>query len=358
MKRNMSLSGLAVGVMLLVVPVAGCKQAPRATPSGDGSQRDSGPDGTQTLTPVSTSTLRERAIEVVEETAQSADPVLRANAAEAASYLPARLRKVLEASLTDPNPGVRGVGAFAVGKARVSSLSAAVAPLATDPVAAVRACGIYGALRTGSSVDRTPLADMLLTDPSASAKRQAVDVIGLLGDASAKPLLRAAAKERFPAMPPAQTRLLQLQIAQALVRLGDDAQRPVIRAALYPSQPEELEAAVLAIQILGELEDKEAAAQLVSLAEYRDRSRKQYPPEVRLAVAAALARLGMPEGSFVADEYVNHPSPLVRAQVASVYGVTKGRLNGGRLEQLMNAPEPGVRIAAAAAVLQSLSVKD
>jgi hypothetical protein len=46
---------------------------------------------------------------------------------------------------------------------------------------------------------------------------------------------------------------------------------------------------------------------------------------------------------------------MVRAQVASVYGVTKGKQNGARLAQLMDAPEPQVRIAAAAAVLKSLS---
>lgn len=346
----------ACSCVLTLVLGAGC-QSGNASRNGTGSGQAAkgGQNGSSVLTPVAMSSLREKAIGIVEETASASDPALRANAAEAASYLPARLRPVLEAALTDTNPGVRAVGVFAVGKAKVMPLSKQAAALTEDAVPVVKASAIYAAIRTGSTADRSPLADMLLHDPSASTKRQAVDVLGALEEPSARSLLKAAAKERFPELPPAQTRLLQLQIAAALVRLGDDSQRPVVRAALYPSQPDELEAAVLAVQILGELEDKEAAAQLVSIAEYKDRAGKQYPPEVRLAVAAALAQLGMPEGSFVAEQYVSHPSPMIRAQVASVYGVTKGKQNGARLAQLMDAPEPQVRIAAAAAVLKSLS---
>lgn len=341
---------------LAVIVNAGCQANGSARkPSEPPTTARAGGTSAAALTPVAMSSLRERAIQVVEETAASTDPSLRANAAEAASHLPARLRPILAASLTDQNPGVRAVGAFAVGKAKVAPLAAQAAALTQDPVAVVKASAIYAAIRTGVGADRSPLAQMLLTDPSASTKRQAVEVLGGLEEPSARSLLKAAAKERFPELPPAQTRLLQLQIAAALVRLGDDTQRPVVRAALYPSQPDELEAAVLAVQILGELEDKEAAAQLVSIAEYKDRAGKQYPPEVRLAVAASLAQLGMPEGSFVAEQYVSHPSPMVRAQVAFVYGVTRGRQNGARLEQMLSAPEPQVRIAAAAAVLKSLA---
>ncbi|MCX5691596.1 MAG: hypothetical protein NTV94_17690 [Planctomycetota bacterium] len=346
----------AAACVLSLLVSAGCQSnGSSKKPAAGGQSRSDGQNARAAMASVAVSSLRERAIQIVEETASSPDASLRANAAEAASHLPARLRSVLEGSLADQNPGVRAVGAFAVGKAKVAALSKQAGALALDPVPVVKACGIYAAIRTGAAADRSPLAEMLLKDPSPSAKRQAVDVLGGLEEPSAKSLLKAAAKERFPELPPAQTRLLQLQIAAALVRLGDDSQRPVVRAALYPSQPDELEAAVLAVQILGELEDKEAAAQLVSIAEYKDRAGKQYPPEVRLAVAASLAQLGMPEGSFVAEQYVSHPAPMVRAQVAFVYGVTKGRQNGARLEQLLNAPEPQVRIAAAAAVLKSLS---
>jgi HEAT repeat protein len=247
------------------------------------------------------------------------------------------------------------VAATAVGVAKVGGLGGVLKGLTDDPSSAVQVSAIFGILANGGEIDRSPLGQVLMQDPSASAKRHAVDVLGMLGDRSAKPLLRAAAKERFGELSPAQLRLLHIQISAALVKLGEDAERPVIIAALYPSQPEELEATVLAIQCIGGLKDSSAAAHLINLADYKDRSGKKYPPEVRLAVAAALAQLGMPEGSFVAEEYVHNQSATVRSQVAFVYGETKGSKNGARLEQLLNDPDAQVRVAAAAAVLKSLS---
>lgn len=354
-KRRRALDLLAAASAAgLVCLVAGCSSGSKTAAS---SEKVAPVVKASSLSPVEISSLRERAIQIVEECATSTDPTLRANAAEAAINAPSRLRRVIDASLADKNPGVRGVAASALGLAKLPEFGATLMSLTQDSNAAVRVSAIYAVLATGGEVDRSPLATALLKDPSASVKRQAADALGLLGDRSATGLLRAAAKEKFPELPPAQVRLLHLQIAEALVKLGDDSQRPVIRAALYPSQPDELEAAVLAVQIIGTIQDKESAAQLVGLADYKDRAGQQYPPEVRLAIAATLAQLGMPEGSFVAEQYVGNASPSVRAQVAFVYGQTKGAKNGARLAQLMEAPEPQVRIAAAAAVLRSLSRK-
>ncbi len=334
----------------LAATVGGCQQnASRSgTKAASAGEREA-------LTPVSVSTLREKAIQIVEETAKAEDPTLRANAAEAASYSPTRLKPIIEKALKDPNPGVRGVAATAVGMAKVGGVSGILRELTSDPSAAVQVSAIYGILANGGEIDRTPLGQILMEDPSASVKRHAVDVLGMLGDGTAKPLLRSAAKERFAELSPAQMRLLHIQISAALVKLGENSERPVIIAALYPSQPEELEATVLAIQCIGGLKDSSAAAHLINLADYKDRAGKKYPPEVRLAVAAALAQLGMPEGSFVAEEYVHSSSPTVRSQVAFVYGETKGSRNGARLEQLLSDPDAQVRISAAAAVLKSLS---
>lgn len=303
---------------------------------------------------VSISALRERAIQIVEETSRSPEPSLRANAAEAASFALARLRPVLERALADSNSGVRGIAAFAIGKTKLTGFDSLLRPLLSDSLSITRISAIYAIIREGAPLDRSPLANALLTDPSPSTKRQAAEILGLLGDASAKPLLRAAAKERFPELSPLQVRLLQLQIAAALVRLGEDNQRPVIRAALYPQTPEELEVAVFAVQLLGELEDREAAAQLVSLVEYKDRTGQKYPPEVRLAVATSLAQLGITQGSFVADEFIKHPAANIRSQAAFVYGATRGPNNGNRLAQLAEDVDAQVRIAAAGAVLKSL----
>jgi len=351
--------GLALLLLGAAALLAACQPPNKAaeSPSGTGGGKPIfvSSNASVAFSNVSISALRERALQVVEETTTASDPTLRANAAEAAAYAPARLRSVLDRALRDPNSGVRAVAASAIGKSKLSGFRPAVSPLVTDSLAITRVCAIYAMIRDGAQVDRSPISQILLTDPSPSAKRQAAEILGLLGDRSAKPLLKAASKERFPELSPLQVRLLQLQIAAALVRLGEDGQRPVIRAALYPQSADELEAAVFSIQLLGELEDREAAAQLKSLAEYKDRTGQRYPPEVRLAVATSLAQLGMTQGSFVADEYLNHPAANVRSQVAFVYGATRGPQNGNRLAQLIEDSDAQVRIAAAGAILKSLA---
>ncbi|MFZ4430410.1 MAG: HEAT repeat domain-containing protein [Phycisphaerales bacterium] len=357
-------AGVAMGIAALIV-AGGCQQPARAGKPAKGGSAVAAPGGSKpaTTTPgaspaptqVVISTLREKAIGIVEETAKAVDPAMRANAVGAAWYAPVRLRSIIESGLQDPNPGVRAVAASVVGHAKLAGFTPQLQSLASDSQSVVKVSAIYALAANRVPVDRTPLAEVLMNDPSASAKRQTVDALGMLGDSSAIPLLKAAAKQKFPELSPAQSRLLQLQIAEALVKLGDDAQRPVIRAALYPSQPDELEATVLAVQSIGAIKDKEAAAQLVGLIEYRDRAKQQYPAEVRLAIAATLAQLGMPEGSFVADQYVQNPAATVRVQAAFVYGHTKGKGNGARLSQLMDDPDQQVRVAAAGAVLMSLA---
>ncbi len=305
------------------------------------------------MTPVNASLLRERAIEIIEQNSVNPDASLRASATGAAAFVPGRLRPILEKGLQDTNSGVRGVTAMAIGRAQVKGFDDRLVPLLHDPEVITQVSATYALARTGGNVDRSPLASWLLNDPSPWVKRHAADVLGLLGDKSALPLLKAAAREKFSGISSEQMRILQLMLAEAMIRLGDDAQRPVIRAALYPSAPEELEVAALAVAMIGEVQDREASAQLVNIAEYKDSAGHAYPAEIRLAVAASLAKLGMTQGYFVADEYIANTSAVVRAQCAFVYGVTKGPENLAKLQRLMEDPEPLVRISAAAALLGS-----
>ena len=58
---------------------------------------------------------------------------------------------------------------------------------------------------------------------------------------------------------------MELQIAQARVRLGDEEAIHSIRAALFPARSEDLEATALAAQLTGELNDRASARELVML---------------------------------------------------------------------------------------------
>lgn len=302
---------------------------------------------------VALSAIREKALSTVRELATSETPQFRANAVEAAAETPDRLRSIIEAGLHDKNAGVRAVSAMAVGHKKISKLVYTVQPLTHDSNAYVQSAAIFALLRCGVSVDRSPLATLLLKDPSPQVRSQVAYILGELGDPSAIPLLKSALKSRAPTARPEQTRVFELQVAEALIKLGDQDQRGAVRAALFPSRQEELETTALACQILGEVEDRESVHQLISLSEYRDESGHSHPPEVQLAIAGALAVMGHRDGTFVADQYAAHKSPLVRAQAAYVYGEIAKVENWGKLDAMMGDSYPGVRIAAAAAILKS-----
>ena len=245
-----------------------------------------------TADPIAVSAIRERAIQTIQNMAADADPQRRANAVEAASLAPTRLARVVQQGVTDVNPAVRTVAAMTIARAKLTALCDQTRPLLDDPSPHVRTAAIYALAACGAEVDRSPLATALLDDPSPRVRSQVAFILGELGDPSAIPLLRTSARERMSAATPEQLKLLELQVAEALIKLGMDSQRPVIRAALYPSRPDELEAAALAAQIIGEVNDWEAMYQLMNLADYRDSAGQKYPAEVRLAIAASLASMG------------------------------------------------------------------
>lgn len=333
---------VAAGLIGVLAGLGACG-AQTAKPKPSASRTQAEPD------PITASSIREGALTIVESFAVSVDPQLRGNAIEAAALAPARTVAIVKEGLKDPNPGVRSVAAMTVGRARLTSLVSRTRPLIDDDSPYVRASAIFALHACGEPVDPTPLADMLLRDPSVRVRCHAAFVLGELRDRSALPLLRDALRVEVPK---GSQRLLELQIAEAMIKLGELEQVKTIRAALYPARPEELEATALAVQILGEVKDQGSIDQLIRLSEQRDRSGHLMPAEVRLGIAGSLAKVGLRKGDFIADEYVASDIPALRAQAAYVYGETSKPANLFKLNDLMNDPEGIVRISAAAAVLR------
>lgn len=339
-------------------PGTASQSSPKTVPQAG--QGRAGGKGTvmppQDLTPpdrVQASALRERALQTIEVISRSEDAQARANAVEAASIAPGRLVEVIQRGLRDPSPGVRSVAAMAVGRGKLKELSGGLSALLNDPTAHVRVSAIYAMTACGQRVDRSPLAGYVMHDPSPWVRRHTAFVLGEMGEASAISLLRAALRELAPSDATAQVKSFHLQVAEAMAKLGDDGARQVLRAALYPSRPEELESAALAVQILGELKDRDSIDQLIYLAEYRDRTGQQYPAEVRLAIAGALAGVGVRQGGFIAEEFRESENPVLRSQAAYVYGQIGGRSAWTRLEEMLGDGEERVRVAAAAGVLRA-----
>lgn len=300
---------------------------------------------------------REKAIAIIEAYAKSQDAQLRANAVELAGISPKRLHDVIQAGLLDTNPGVRSVALVTVGRNKMQEFREIVRPLSRDANAQVRASAIYALTRFGDSPDQTPLASLLLTDDSPWVNRHAAFILGEVGNPSALPLLQNASATRVPLVPPAQQRVFQIQLTEAMVKVGAEEQRAALIAALYPTQGEDVEVAMLAIQAIGETGDKSAVAQLIGLAQYKDRQGNPYPAELRLAIASTLGRLGMDAGIPVARENVASKDEGIRAQAAHALGhigagANRGQALIGVVAPMLDDQSDLVKLAASGAVLR------
>ena len=308
-------------------------------------------DGTQRVVYVADSSeLRDAAINQLIEMTSSLNPQIRANAIEALSPVTNRVEPIVALSLNDPNPGVRSVAAMVAGKRNLASLAPSIRGLLSDESPFVRASAMFALSRFGEDTDITELSRMLLEDSNPRVRAQAAFVLGELGEPSAIQLLKQGLMTPVPNASPIERRIFRLQIAEAMYKLGSTESIHTIRAALYPSRVDELEATALAVQIIGQVRDESSIDQLIFLSD--PESDTPMPAEVRLGVAQSLAQMGHREGAFVAMEYIDSDVDAVRAQAASVLGQTDAQTNLGHLEMfMMNDPSGLVRVAAAGGIV-------
>ena len=295
--------------------------------------------------------LREKALMLLANTAQAGSPEERANALESLVQTPARLSGVAETALQDQNVAVRAVAAMAIGKAKLANLAPRLRPLLQDENPFVRASAIFALRRCGQTIDPSPLAGYLF-EPDPRLRAHAAYILGELGEKSAIPLLRDAHREHSNRANPSSVKISDLQLAEARVKLGDETAIADIRTALYPAKSEDLEAAVLAIQIVGQVRDTASTNRLIEMTATKDEGGAEIPGELRVAAATALARLGQPQGSYIAREYFRGGKETLRAQSANLFGETQRPENLQLVSQLMDDPDGRVRVSAAAAVVK------
>lgn len=339
-------AALALGAAVSLLPCATAQQGRvQAQPS-------------RTTVDVSSTTarsmLRERALGSLEEYSRGEDAQSRANAIEALQKAPGRAERAVERGLRDENMGVRFVAAMTASRLRLASQAENLTILLDDPEPMVRAAAICALRRCGQRADPTLLASMLASK-DLRVRSQAAFLLGEIGDASAIPMLRDMSGLHPDIGLPSEQRLFRLQVAEALVKLGwKDAIHP-IRAALYPSSPEEVEASILAAQILGELRDRASVPELINRIEDRvSGGSSQYlmPPEMRLAATISLAKMGYRDGRYVALEHLSASNPPLRSQAVVALGETGVAEDLQLLDAVLtDDPAPMVRVAAASAII-------
>jgi len=293
-------------------------------------------------------TVRESALSVLHQAIESKNPRLRANAIEAIRYAsPKVLEVAVRIGLGDTNRGVRFVAAMMIGEQKLCDIALLLEPMLLDESQSVQAAAMFSMYKCGGTVDLNPLGVMLNSD-SPELRGNAAMILGQLGNKSATYMLRSALKTMPSTITPIRRRLINLQIAEALVLLGEVEELEVIRAAIFSSS-QEAEVTAIACQIAGRLHDVEVTSTLESIM----LTPRRYPDEIRLIAATALAEINpnrMPMEPVL--RFTSSDFPRLRSQCATALGVQGNQLNLGPLAMMMEDSDPLVQISAAGAVLR------
>ena len=294
------------------------------------------------------STVQESALSILLQATKSSQPRLRANAIEALRYAPPNiLESVVRESLVDENRGVRFVASMMIGEQRLCNLSLLLEPLLLDGSQSVQAAAMFSIYKCGGKVDLNPIAKML-NSVNPELRGNAAMILGQMGNASAKQMIRDALKTTPVSITPIRRRLINLQMAEALILLGEQEELEVVRAAIFSSS-QESEVTAIACQIAGRLHDVEVTSTLESITLTPNR----YPDEIRLIAATALAEINPsrmpmePVLRFTSSDFAS-----LRSQCATALGVQGNQLNLGPLTLMMEDSDPLVQISAAGAVLR------
>jgi HEAT repeat protein len=294
--------------------------------------------------------LRAAAIEILTRAVDSTNPLLRANAIEGLKNASTPLAsEMIRKGLGDENRAVRFTAAMITGELQLKEMRRLVEPLLLDTSESVQAAAMYAVKRCGGSPNISPLAGMLLgEDPEV--KGNAALVLGELGDSSAISLLNYALGRGLLKSGTARRKIVELQIAEAMIKLGDLTQLEGVRAALF-GRPEEGEIIALACQICGEVKDEGALPNLLDLATRG--GRQQQSAEIRMAAAMAASQINPQRAVLsVPTAYMSNPRFELRAQAAMTLGASRQPAALPYLMELMQDANPLVQVAAASGVLQ------
>lgn len=319
---------------------------------------------------------RARAQQAVIRAAADPEPQLRMRAVEAARHLGDGAAPLVTAAVDDAHPAVRYAAWVTAGRLKMAGLAAPARAAAQheDEPDYVRAAAAFAAAQIGAAptpgpgvaagppepvpraaVDLGPIASLLWSD-RAGMRANAAVLLGESGVSTAKPMLRDAANRPTPRASAVAQALLDLQIREALVELGDEDQLKPIRLAAYSKDDQ---VRVLAVEMLGRLGDRTMEGAVMSFLD-------KDPQELRLAAARALGDLGWPDGLAAALDGAASDLARIRGQAALAVGRaalavpptntprdTRARdAAHAALDRLLNDPEPSVRLSAAAAVLE------
>ena len=159
---------------------------------------------------------------ILEQAVESSDPRSRANAIEALKHADKQsLSDAVRAGLVDENRGVRFVAVMMMGEAELCDNKVLLEPLLDDPSPSVQAAVLCTLYKCGQQVDLNPIGIMLNSDDPEQRGNAAL-VLGEMGNTSAVSLIRHASRTTPSSIPTIRRRVINLQMAEALVKLGEE----------------------------------------------------------------------------------------------------------------------------------------
>ena len=294
----------------------------------------------------------ELALDILVAASSSQEAIYRAHALEGLQPDLTALEPAAFRLLADPNPGVRFAAAVTVGRNKFVQCAQAVEPLTLDPNLSVRAAALFALVRLGRVVDLSPLAQLMMSD-DPDVRSNAFFVLGELRNPSAIPLVESAVGRPLNGVDRTRARIVDLQAAEAMAKMGDYRQFDPIRAALFaPSDQSEIVA--LACQMVGEINDRGARGHLIGI--WNGKEQLQKPLEIRLIVGTALIRIGEQNVEpilVLCETAIKDPSPSVRAQASATLGWVGGPRALALLTPVLADPVPIVRLTAAAGYMRA-----
>lgn len=322
---------------------------------------------------------KKKATEQILLSARSKDPFLRANAIEAIGTVPDRARPMAQLALKDPHPAVRFAAATTVGRLKLDGMGPAIREAVKDADPSVRAAALFAATQLNLGLDVSELASLLGSDDPGVRANTAM-LLGLMKDTGARAMMREIGERPLPRnVPTGRQSLYRIQLAEAMVQLGDEGALEAIRAGAYSSFDE---VRILSVQAMGRLRDRRMEPALV-------RIQNDGPIQLRLAAAQALAQMGAPvnTGMVLKAAAYGHEQAMtdaqemakrggepqdrayvdrlvsdgnmrqdvagaVRAQAAFVLGLLDNPQTAAKLVSMLDDPAESTRLATAAAVLR------
>lgn len=251
-------------------------------------------------------------------------------------------------ALEDEYPGVRFAALMALGSLRYAPARDMIGARRNDADPHVRLAARFALCRLGDASGVPEIVSALRSARSAAVRGNAALILGRLGDTGAIGALRGALKE--------QDESVRLQVLEAMALLGDKKAVGELGLIAYSSTGPKMVLALLALGDARRSELRNLFLEQFEAAGY---------DEVRLAAAAALARIGEPVGvAFAMDRLRNYrpertgvdtpeqQAARVRILATVVLGAARDPAALSSLDDVLrNETNESVRVAAARAVL-------